>query len=425
MFDQVSRTKRIAGMFLVVLQVLLTSTMVGCSKQPQKTVKIGAIYPFTGTLAATGTDIRNSILLAIDIINNKHNLDLPLAKSNGLESLDGAKVDIVFADSQGSPAIAEAEAARLIDKEKVVALIGCYQSAVTEKASQVAETKRTPFLTATSTAPSLTKRGFNWFFRTTPNENTFVQNFYEFLKFVQTSKGVEVKTLALVYENSIWGSEVGSLEKQLAEKQGYKVVKNIPYPADIKDVSGEVQKLIRANPDVVLQSSYSNDAILYTKAYNKAKFSPDAVLANDAGYIEPIFIETVGAAGNYILTRETWSKDLSKAKPLIGTINQMFKKRYGTDMNGNSARAFTGMLVLADAINRAGSTKPEAIRDALLKTSTAGDQTIMPWDGVKFNQTTHQNILGKGIIVQIINKKYYTVWPQNLASRELIWPMQK
>ena len=154
-------------------------------------------------------------------------------------------------------------------------------------------------------------------------------------------------------------------------------------------------------------------------------FSPDAILADDVGFIEPEFLKTLGDDGNYILTRATWSKDLAEAKPLVGTINQIFRERYGANMTGNSARAFTGMLVLADAINRVGSTDPEAIREALLETNIPGDKLIMPWDGVKFDQETHQNTLGKGIICQIIDQEYYTVWPLNLATKEFIWPIPR
>ncbi len=90
-------------------------------------------------------------------------------------------------------------------------------------------------------------------------------------------------------------------------------------------------------------------------------------------------------------------------------------------MNGNSARTFTGTLVLADAINRAGSTKPDAIRKALQETNIPGDQLIVPWDGIKFDQTG-QNILGKGITVQVLNGKYTTVWPFKLAAKDVVVP---
>ena len=287
----------------------------------------------------------------------------------------------------------------------------------------MAEDKGIPFLTALSSAPSLTQRGFNWFFRTTPNDKTFVQNFYQFLLDIREEKDIKVEKLGIVYENSVWGSEFSADIRQYAERYGYQVVENISYDSDTTNVTNEVQRLKNANPDVVMQASYINDAILYMQTYKETKFTPDAILADGVGFIEPEFLKTLGDDGNYILTRATWSKDLAEAKPLVGTVNQMFRERYEANMTGNSARTFTGMLVLADAINRAGSTDSEAIREALLETNMSSDKLIMPWDGIRFDHETHQNTLGKGIICQIIDQEYYTVWPWNLATKELIWPM--
>ena len=417
-----SQKSKVVSIFLVALLVILTVTVSGCTKEAPGTVKIGAVYPLTGSLSTTGADVRNGVLLALDIVNNDYNLDLPLARSEGIDSLDGAKLEIVFGDSQGSPSVGMSETERLIDEEKVVAITGCYLSAVTAEASQMAEDKGVPFLAAVSTAPSLTQRGLKWFFRTTPSEETFIQNFYQFL---QDDKDIEADRLAIVYEDSIWGSEIGEYEEQYAELYGYQVVASISYSSDTTNLTGEVQRLIDARPDIVMQASYVNDAILYMQSYKQTNFSPDAILTNDAGFIEPEFLQTLGEDGNYVLTREVWSKDLATTKPLAGTINQMFRERYGADMNGNSVRAFTGVLVIADAINRAGSTDPEAIREALLETNIPGDKLIMPWDGIRFDRVTHQNTLGKGIICQIIEQEYCTVWPRNLATRELVWPMPK
>jgi branched-chain amino acid transport system substrate-binding protein len=81
-------------------------------------------------------------------------------------------------------------------------------------------------------------------------------------------------------------------------------------------------------------------------------------------------------------------------------------------------------MVMADAINRAKSTEPEAIRKALSETNITADHLIMPWKGVKFDENG-QNVLGRGILVQIVDGKYNTVWPFNMASREVVWPMPK
>jgi branched-chain amino acid transport system substrate-binding protein len=420
------QAKKTYSIVLMAFLIILIGIVSGCKKETEEgeeTTKIGAVYPLTGSLATAGADVKNGILLAVDIINNEYDLDLPLARSKGLDSLLGTEIEVIFGDSEGSPSLAESEVGRLINEEKVTAIIGCYQSAVTAEASQVAEDAGIPFLTALSSAPSLTERGFSWFFRTSPNDKIFVQNFFEFLQDIQEEQSVEVEKLAIVYENSVWGSEFFEYARQYADQYGYQVAESISYFADTTDVTNKVQRLKDANPDVVMQASYINDAILYMQTYKDMNFSPDAILANGVGFIEPEFLGTLGDDGNHILTRAAWSKDLAEVKPLVDTINQMFTERYGANMTGNSARAFTGMLVLADAINRAGSTDPDEIREALLETDIAGEKLIMPWEGVKFDQNTHQNTLGKGIICQIIDQEYCTVWPSNLATKDLIWPM--
>jgi branched-chain amino acid transport system substrate-binding protein len=107
---------------------------------------------------------------------------------------------------------------------------------------------------------------------------------------------------------------------------------------------------------------------------------------------------------------------------LIKQVNDLYLQKYKVNFNGNSARSFTGLFTLADAINRAKSIDPEAVRKALSETNIPGSQLIMPWAGIKFD-AAGQNVLGSGIIVQVQDGKYCTVWPFSLASKEIIWPM--
>jgi branched-chain amino acid transport system substrate-binding protein len=90
-------------------------------------------------------------------------------------------------------------------------------------------------------------------------------------------------------------------------------------------------------------------------------------------------------------------------------------------MDGTPARAFTGIMVLLDAINRAGSTQPEAIRRALAETNLSADQIIMPWPGIKFDEKG-QNVMSRGIIVQTQAHTPRLVWPVEGAAADLIWP---
>ena len=409
--------------WLVVALMLGSMVLVACGggapAEPQ-TVKIGVVYPLSGSLASTGKDLKQGVELAVDIINNKHDdLNLPLAGSEGL--LGGKQIELGFADHEGKPDKGKTEAERLITQEHVVALLGSYNSAVTKTASQAAEQAGIPFLNPESTNAQLTERGFKWFFRTTPHDGTFAENAFQYFNDLNGQKGGEIKTVALVYENTDFGKGFAALAKDFAQQYGFEVVADISYARETQDVSAETQKIEAANPDAVIFVSYVSDAILYMKTFKQMGVAPKVIWANDAGFIASGFLENLGGDGEYITSREVWAADLASARPLISSINDLYHEKYGQDMNGNSARAFTGMLVLADAINRAGSTDPEAIRKALTETNIPGDQLIVPWQGVKFD-AKGQNSLGSGIVVQVLNGKYTTVWPFDLAAADVVYP---
>ncbi len=131
-------------------------------------VVIGVLYPLSGPVAQVGIDALNAVKLAVEIVNGKYDLALPLARTQGLPNFGGAKIRIIAVDHQGKPDVGQAEAERLITKEKVHALFGAYQSAVTATASQVAERYGIPFLNAESSSPGLTDRGFKWFSERVP-----------------------------------------------------------------------------------------------------------------------------------------------------------------------------------------------------------------------------------------------------------------
>jgi branched-chain amino acid transport system substrate-binding protein len=405
---------------------LLWGAGLAMTAQAQQEVRIGVIYPLTGPSASVGGELRSALELAADIINNGAPgvADLPLGQGKGLPNLKGARIKLVFADHQANPQVGATEAERLITQEKVVAIVGAYNSAVTATASQVAERAGIPFLNPESSSATLTQRGFKWFFRTTPHDDLFVHNAFEFLAELEKKKGIKPGNIATLNENGLWGTETGKLQARLAPDYKYTIVKQISYASKTTQLTSEVQSLKAANPNLVLQSSYTPDAILSMKTYKELGFAPDMILANNAGFTDTEFIKTLGKDAEYIITREVFALDLARSKPLIKQVNDLFNQRYKINFTGNSSRTFTGLMVMADAINRAGSTDPEAIRKALAATNIEGKHLIMPWDGVKFDDKG-QNTLGRGILVQIVDGKYNTVWPFSMASRDVIWPMPK
>jgi branched-chain amino acid transport system substrate-binding protein len=414
----------------MTLALALACLLAGAQATPgaPDEVVVGAVYPLSGNLAKVGTDIKDAIDLAVEIVNDDVDLPLPLGKGKGLPHLGGARLRVVFADHQSSPEKGLSEAERLVTQEKVVALLGAYNSNVTATASQAAERLRIPFLSGESTSPLLTARAFRWFFRTTPTDEEFSENFFKFLDEMK-KRGRAVKNVGLLYENTLFGTDVSKLEKKYAQQHGYQVAADVAYDAKSANLSSEVQRIKAANPDVLLQASYTSDAILSTRTMKELDFRPQAILAMDAGHVSSEFLPALGKDAEGIISREVWAAGLSAKKPLVGKVNELFRKRTQAsrgqpiDMDGTSARAFMALLVLADAIDRAGSTDAEKIRAALEATDLPADSLVMPWRGVKFDPKTHQNVLGQGILVQVQNGKYQVIYPFDLAATDVRWPL--
>jgi branched-chain amino acid transport system substrate-binding protein len=408
---------------LAALAVLVALVVPDVASAQAPEVVIGVLYPMTGPVAQIGIDARNAINVALDIINNRHDLRLPLAVEAGLPRLGGAKVRVVVVDHQGKPDIGQAEAERLITQEKVHALFGAYFSSVTNTASQVAERMGIPFLNADSSSPALTERGFKWFFRTSPHDGHFSLVMFDFLKDLEQRKKVKFKTVAILNENTAFGSDSAKVQEEFAKKYGYEVVARLPFKTGSPSLDAEIGRLKAANPDVLLPSIYTSDAMLFTRAAKNLDYNPKMILAQDAGYTDPKFVAEMGREAEGAITRAPFAMDLAGRKPLIPVVNDMFRRQSGgRDLSDVPARVFTGFLVLADAINRAGSTAPAAIQQALRQTNMPTEQLIMPWTGVRFDETG-QNTGVRAILMQLRGGTYYTVYPFELAAQEVLYPI--
>ena len=387
-------------------------------------IVIGSILPLTGPSAQTGAGLRTAQQLAADLVNGHVSYPLPMAGKSGLPHLGHARIRLAFADSQGKPDQARAAAEQLITQEHAVALIGTYASSTTATASQVAERYGVPFLNPDSSAPGLTARGLKWFFRTTPHDGTFAENFFQFFNDLKKkNKNLGVKRVAIVGEDGLFGTGASDAEEALVKKNGYELATRVAYPATTSEVNAEVQKVKTSSPDVIMQASYVPDALLYMRGYKQQNVAVKAILAQDAGFIDPNFVKTLGADAEGVFTREVFSLEIKHRNQAVPLIDQLFRQRFADKpLDGNTARDFMGVLVLADAIDRASSTKPDAIRTALQATNIPGKLTLMPWNRIHFD-ATGQNDGGVGIIEQVQNGKYETVWPFDVAVKPPIWPM--
>ena len=386
-----------------------------------ETVKIGILWPLTGNAAAAGQASKAAAEVAVDIVNQRHPElgNLPLAESEGLPHFGGAKLELIFVDHQGNPSLAQQLATRLITQDKVHVLMGAYQSSCSFTATAVAERHGIPFMVGESAALNITGRGFKWVFRGTPIASDYAATYMRFFDDVK-KQGKKVASIAIVNENTDYGTSVADSIEAAAKTSNMPVAIRIPYSASSTDVSAQVLQLKEKQPDVVIFISYTSDSILYMKTMKNLDYLAPMVIGDDTGFSDPSFIPAVADIAQGAMNRSAW--DIGKPGSSTYKINEMYKAKTGRDLDDTSGRNMQSFFVLAEAIDRAGSTDPEKIRVALTQTNLNPDQLMMGYNGVKFDQTG-QNILASTYLIQLKGKQYQLVWPEKAAATKLDWPM--
>lgn len=384
-------------------------------------VSVGVLYALSGASAQNGIDARHAFETALDVINESHDIDLPAAKGAGLQGLGGARIRLVVADHQGDPQKGRAEAERLITQDKVVTIVGAYQSSVSATVSAVCERYGVPFVCADSSSPSLTKRNLKYFFRPAADDEMFSAAMFDFMDSLRKS-GRAIDSVSLFYEDTIYGIDSSNVQRKLATERGYRIAADVKYRSNSPSLTAEVQALKNAGGDVLLPTCYTNDAILLTKTMGEFGYKPKAIIAQAAGFSEKSAYDAVGDKLQGLITRGSFSLDLAAKRPSVGIVNDMYRKRAGRDLNDNTSRQFTALLVLADAFDRAGSTDGPKLRAALAATDIPGARTIMPWKKVAFD-ATGQNPDATPVLIQYIGTNFVTVFPAEAAIAPARWPM--
>ena len=404
-----------------ILATVLMASAVGVQAQAAD-VKIGVIYPLTGNAASAGQSAKDAVELGAEIVNNAHPdlKALPLGATAGLPNLGGAKIVLDQADHQGNPQVGQQQTLRLITQDHVVAMLGSYHSSVSLVATAVAERQGIPYLVANSVALNITRRGFKWTFRSGPIAPDFAKAYTEFLTDLKKS-GKKMGSIAIVNENTDYGSSVAASILEAAKAADIKVAAQIPYNANSSDVSAQVLQLKTIKPDAVIFISYTSDTILYFKTMKNLDYIPPIIIGDDAGFSDPTFIPNVGDLAQGAVNRSAF--DIGKPGSNSYIINELFKAKYHRDLDDTSARWMQGFFTLADAINRAGSTEPAKIQAALKATDLKPDQLMIGYRGVKFDDTG-QNTLSATYLIQLQGKHYVSVWPENRATNKLEYPMK-
>jgi branched-chain amino acid transport system substrate-binding protein len=395
---------------LSIVTAVLLICLSGCQAEKPSTksdmIKVGALYPLSGELKKKGIDSANGVKLAAEEIN----------ASGGIFSMGGAKLKIIYANTKGNPDIGAKETERLIKKEGVAAIIGTYQSSVTKPATKVAERLETPFIVSISIADIITERGFNYTFRVQPKAKFYARDQVRFLNDLKKMADYTVTRVVLLHENTDFGTSAAMAQKSALRKSGIKVVADIGYKAEgVKNLDKEVAQALDAKPDVILTVTYLIDSILIRKALADAG-STVPMLDTAGGVVSPDFIHALGPKAEGTLTVAEYSKFAAGGNEL----NMRFYERFKTDITGDSAHAYQSVLVLKDALERAGSVEKEKLRSALAATDIApGRQLVLQSERLRFDDSG-QNEFARLFVVQIQNGELVPVWPAQYATAKII-----
>lgn len=392
---------------------------------PAANIRIGLVLPLSGANAPGGLDVLNGYKTGVEIVNNRYpDLKLPFAATSGITCLNGAKLELVTADHQGDAQKGASETERLISEQKVHILADQYFSGVTAASQPIAERAGIPFLTSNASSPTLHTKNLKWWFRSGPHDELYTQAMFDFLKDFQTKEQKTIKTIGLFYEDTLFGQGSSTTQKQLAPSFGMNIVADVAYKAQATSLSSEVLRLKAANPDVVLMSSFLADSILFYKTMKDLNYLPPMIIAQGGSPGDPAFLEASGKDAEGLLIRSAWGPELVQTNPTVAKAAEIYKGIAGRDMGSDAPLAIQGLLVIADALQRACSTDPEKIRAALAATDLPATQLMMPWSGVKFDDTTHQNTKVRVVIRQLANSAYRTVWPFDIAPTGPTYPLK-
>jgi len=409
------------------LSVMVAVTLLGLGTMPAtaqpKEVVIGVIVPLTGPAPGTGQDCKLGAEFGADLINGgvkaAEGGTLLGAGWNGLPSLGGAKLKLVFADSQGSPEVGRAEAERLITTVKPSATMGAWHSGVTVAIAPVIERYRIPHTTI-STATELTQRGFQYLFRVGVNAHQGGEVLFQYLDWIKQQSKTWNK-MGQLHEDTAAGVNFANAVEEMAKARGIPIALRVAYSREQANMDSEILKLKSARIDVLVQTSYTSDGIIIRRTMRKLDYAPALIFSQGGFDDDPKFYEAVGDDANYGSKRQLWSPALSATKPILKAVNDEFKRRNGRDINDNSVRYITMVQVMADAINRATSADPQAIQKALVATDLKAEQVLLV-HGVRFD-AKHDNVLAKAMVAQIQERQPKIVFPPEAAVAKPVWPM--
>ncbi len=329
-------------------------------------IKIGLHAPLTGFAAADGESVLHSVQIAVDQVN-------------GQGGVLGRPIELVVHDDRADAREGVAVAQRMIERDRVVAVVGGSYSGPSRAAAPLYQAAGIPMVVGYAVHPDITRAGA-YIYR------------IGFLGQVEGAGAAEAAAVLLNARRVVMFTMDNDFGRALAEgfkaraaRRNLQILEEFIYPLGEQNFASYLARTRPLNPDVVFASGYYNEAAQLVRQARQVGLT--ATILGEEGFDTPKFIEIAGPAaeGVYIVT----NLNRDDPRPIVRSFMDEYRARYRTEPDMVGASNYDAFMVLVDAIRRAGSTDGEAIRRALAETRefegltgrltfTAGRETIKP-----------------------------------------------
>jgi branched-chain amino acid transport system substrate-binding protein len=386
-------------------------------------IKIGAVHPVTGPLAEPGQACRLGATMAVEAVN----------AAGGIKSMGGAKLELIVGDTQTKPDVGRTEAERVINQGAQI-LMGSFDSGSTAAMVPVAQQRRVPFLVDIAAADPITanvakavKEGqqkVQYVYRNFPTGSSFGAKAVGYFTEIFKEAGVAPKRVVLMYCNDLFGQNAakGFQAGYAAAKPSWEIVDVIPWPEPPQDLSTEVSRAKAARPDVIAPITRPASAQLLLPEIRKQRLDIMGIVGpGSPGLYEAGQLAVLKDDLEYVMSAVPWANFKNPRTQKVA--EDYLKRSNGKTFDTNSGYSYDGIFVLADALERAKSTDPDTVVDAIKKTNyTAG---LMQYAGPVIFNEQGDNPNAVTTMIQILGQKPVAVWPKEAALQKLVFPRPK
>ncbi|HKC07199.1 MAG TPA: ABC transporter substrate-binding protein [Methylomirabilota bacterium] len=387
------------------------------------TLKVGVVHPITGPLAEPGQACRLGAQMAADAIN----------AAGGIKSLNGVKLELVLGDTQTKPELGRTEAERVINQGAQM-LMGSFDSGSTASMVPVVQQRRIPFLVDIAAADPITanvanavkegKQKTQYVYRNFPTGSSFGRKAVQYFTEVFQEAKVSPKRVVLMYCNDLFGQNnaKGFQAAHAAAKPSWDIVDVIPWPEPPQDLSTEVSRAKAAKPDIIAPITRPASAQLLLPEIRKQRVEVMGIVGpGSPGLYEAGQLAVLKEDLDYVMSSLPWANFKNPRTQAVAA--DYLKRSNGKTFDTNSGYSYDGMMLIADVLERAKSTDPDAIVEALRTSNWSGG--LMQYAGpVVFNEIG-DNPNAVTTMIQILAGKPVAVWPREAAVSKFVFPRPK